>query len=80
MSTAPDDYKAVMTTLTLREGADGSRARDAACVGVFIFDDALPEYTESLLFRIQSPNTSAARIMEGRGEKRVFILDNDGRY
>ena len=80
LSTAPDDYAALNTTLTLRNGADGTLARDTACVGVFIFDDPLPEYTESLSLRIRSPNTNVARIMEGREQKRVFIIDNDGGY
>ena len=78
--TAPKDYAALSTTLTLREGADGSLSRNAACAGVFIFDDPYPEYTESLSLRIRSPNTNVVRIMEGREQKLVFIIDNDGGY
>ena len=78
--TAPQDYAALNTTLTLREGADGSLSRNAACAGVFIFDDPYPEYTESLSLRIRSPNTNVVRIMEGREQKLVFIIDNDGGY
>ena len=78
LPTDPDDYRALVTNLTLRKGADGEQARDAACVGVFIFDDAIPEETESLSFHIRSLNTSVARIMEGCEAMRVFILDNDG--
>lgn len=77
LTIAPNDYEALMTTLTFREGADGSLPSDAECVGVFIFDDALPEDTESLSFRILSPNTSAVRIMEGHEWKRILILDDD---
>ena len=75
---APDDYETLMTTLTFREGTSGSRPSDAACVGVFIFEDPYPEETESLSFHIRSPNTSKVRIMEGRGQNNVFIRDNDG--
>ena len=67
-----------MTTLTFREGADGSRPSDAACVGVFIFDDSIPEDTERLSFHIRSLNTSVVRVVEGRAWKHVYIRDNDG--
>ena len=75
---APDDYETLMTTLTFREGTNGSRPSEAACISVFIFEDPYPEETETLSFHIRSPNTSKVRIMEGRGQNNVFIRDNDG--
>lgn len=78
LTTGPDDYEALMTTLTFREGTDGSRPSDAVCVAIFIFEDRYPEETESLSLHIWSPNTSEVRIMEGRGWSNVYITDNDG--
>ena len=81
LCTAPEDYATLVTTLTFQQGTDGSlrRARDAACVSVFIFDDDLPEDTESFSFHIRSPDTSSVRIMEGYEQTTIHIIDNDGR-
>ena len=51
---------------------------DAECVAVFVFDDVVPEETESLSFHLRSLNTSSVRIMQGRETQQVFIVDNDG--
>ena len=79
MTTAPDDYTAVSTTLTFRAGADGSRALDAVCVSVPIIDDQLAEETETVIFNIQSLDLDRIIIDEYRSQKLLYILDNDGK-
>ena len=49
-------------------------------MAVFVFDDVEPEETESLSFHLRSPDTSAVRIMQGRDQQRIFIVDNDGEH
>ena len=78
VTTAPDDYEAVVATLRFQQGTDGSRPSHAACVTVFIFDDAEPEETESLSFHIRSLDTSAVRIAENCDQITLYLLDNDG--
>lgn len=77
-STAPDDYRSLVTTLTFQKGATGMLASEARCVGVFIFDDNEPEQNETLSFFLRSPNNNTVRIMPGRERKQIHIVDNDG--
>ena len=74
--TAPEDYGAVSTTLTIRAGADGSRPSDALCVQVPIVDDIVVEERESLRLRLTSLDES--KIVVDEAEKILFIEDDDG--
>ena len=74
ISTAPTDYGAINTTVTL------STSNRTAAVPVTIMDDEAVELNELFFMRVEVSGASSDTVEQAQRETQVTIVNNDGNF